>query len=365
MKFAIHDHAGKGAYLTQQLLAAGHERAERIDQTDVLLLDCDWPWAQPRPAMIDAAVQSGAKVALYPHGGMPTVFAYDGLAEPHADVALRLEHGPGSIDIARLFGAEHRLVQHAPGWLFSPTAPFAPRESPGRVLFAPMHPNIEAMLTGRNGYDPAPDINRAVYQQLLDGGYDLAVSLVGPPHRNGVWPHPRARFLENPSMSFQHSYQLVASADSVVAAGTMGALAVALGKPTVMLGQGDWSDYVGGRYVRASHASLYSDTARYPLDADEGDLAQLLARACRGDRAAAEWRAKFVGDDGTAAAIRLLENHAGGTLSEQAKLGGRMAKKTKNQKYDEAQADSQTKADGGNQKNVSIGGVTARAGANA
>jgi hypothetical protein len=43
MRFACVDHAGKSVYLTQRLLEAGHETAGRIEDTDVLLLDCDWP----------------------------------------------------------------------------------------------------------------------------------------------------------------------------------------------------------------------------------------------------------------------------------------------------------------------------------
>jgi hypothetical protein len=262
MRFALLDNNSKGSYLGQRLIEAGHEQTERIEDTDVLLLDCDWRWAHPRPAMIEAARAAGAQVVLYPHGGMPTVFVYDGLTEPDERVALRLEHGPGSIDIARLFGAESRLSQHAPGWLFSPTAAFDPLDAPGRVLFCPMHPNLEAMQTGREGVDPAPALNQRIYRQLLDAGYDVTVSIVGPAFRNGVWPHPRAAFVENHAMSFQASYDLVRAADSVVAAGTLGALAVALGKPTVMLGQGDFTDYVGGAYKRATHAGLYAARGR-------------------------------------------------------------------------------------------------------
>lgn len=340
MKFALLDNNGKGAYLRQRLVEAGHEQAG-LDAADVAILDCDWPWAHPRPEMIAAAHRAGVKVVLYPHGGMPTVFAYDGIAEPDERVAARLEHGTGSIDMARLFGAEPKLHQHAAGWLFSPTASFSPLDDPGRVLFAPMHPNIEALQRGTQAHDPAPRINQRVYRQLLDGGYDLTVSLVGPAHANGLWRHPRARFVDNPSMGFAASYELVAEADTVVAAGTLGALGVALGKPTVMLGQGDFSDYVGGEYVRAKNAGLYAATARYPLDAEDGELAELLQRACEGSDAVDEWRAAFVGDDGTERAVRLIENLASGLLPEQAKYGD-------------------CDHGGPMQKNVTIEGVTAR-----
>jgi hypothetical protein len=47
-------------------------------------------------------------------------------------------------------------------------------------------------------------------------------------------------------MRFTHSYELIQDADVVVGAGTIAAAAVACGKPTVMLGGHDCSDYIGG-----------------------------------------------------------------------------------------------------------------------
>jgi hypothetical protein len=81
MKFSVFDVMDKGLYLKQTLEAAGHEPV-RFDDADVLILDCDWAWADPRPQLIDEAVARGLKVALYPHGGMPTVHVYDGLTKP-------------------------------------------------------------------------------------------------------------------------------------------------------------------------------------------------------------------------------------------------------------------------------------------
>lgn len=329
MRFACFDHAGKSFYLLGELLKAGHTSAERIEETDVLLMDCDWPWAGNRASLIDAAVNAGAKVVLYPHGGMPTVFNYDGLAQPHPGVSMRLEHGSGSLEIAAAFGMNGELRQQATGWLYCPTLPFKPAKKAKRVLFAPMHPNIEAVTAGTNGHDPAPAMNQQVYRDLLALHLDeLIVSVVGPPHMSGVWPHPRAKIVPNKAMLFTASHALILASkcDAVVAAGTMGATAVALGKPTVMLGQGDWSDYVGGEYRRADHADAYQDLARYPLDVEDGCLGDLLARASSGDAGAAEWRARFVGDDGTQEAVKLLEQMMGEQPSRNVTIQGATAR---------------------------------------
>ncbi len=305
MKFAIYSFEGKELYLRQALYARGHTEAEKIDETELLLVDTDVPWAHPRPEMIAAAKEAGAKIALYPHGGLPD-WTYDGIAEPHPDVDLRLEHGPGHLELAEMLGLD--LRQEAYGWLYSPTALFTPVENPVKVLFAPLHPIIEGLANPEtNGHDGAPAWNQEVYKQLLRLGYELAVSVVGPPHRSGLWPHPRATLLANPSMGFTNSYQLVMAADVVVAAGTMAALAVACGKPTVMLAQDNFTTFANGDYTGPANPDLYKDFFRYPLDASDGDLGSLILRACAGDPRAAEWRDRFVGSDGAEAAVLALE----------------------------------------------------------
>ncbi len=307
MKFFLYAFEGKELYLRQALYGRGHQEAERIDDTDLLLVDTDVPWARPRPEMITAAKMNGAKIALYPHGGLPD-WTYD-LTEPNPDVDLRLEHGPGSIEIADLLGLD--LHQAAPGWLFSPTQPFAPVENPHKVLFAPLHPIIEGLQGPQtNGHDPAPAINQEVYKRLLALGYDLTVSIVGPPHRSGVWPHPRAKLVPS-TMQFTASYQQIMEADVVVAAGTMAATAVACGKPLVMLGQENWTTFAQGNYQQAPHPELYRDLIRYPLDVGDGDLDDLIWYACDTNVGVAEWRARFIGDDGADAAVLLLERLVG------------------------------------------------------
>lgn len=306
MRFWLYEFAGKETYLRQALYAAGHTQAERVDETDLLLVDTDAAWAQPRPDMIQMAKQAGAKVALYPHGGQPCCWMYDGIAEPNPDVDLRLEHGPGSLEIADLLGLD--LRQQAPGWLYSPTQPFAPVSEPRKVLFAPLHPIIETIADEMNGHDPAAAWNQRIYRELLALGYDLTVSVVGPAYRSGIWPHPRATLVGNPRMLFTHTYEQIQAADVVVAAGTAAAAAVACGKPTVMFGQENFKDYVDGKYPYATNPHLYRHLVRYPLDADDGDLDELIGRACAGDTGAAVWRARFIGDDGVAEAVRILEN---------------------------------------------------------
>ncbi len=307
MRFAIFDPEGKGAYLRQRLISDGHTPVERVDETDLLLVDCDWRWAHPRPAMIQAAKDAGATVVLYPHAGLPTCFVYDGLTEPDPNVSLRLEHGPGHLELGG-----GGLDQEPVGWLFSPTAPFQAVESPVRVLFAPMHPNIEALNAGTNGHDPAPSLNQELYRQLLGLGLELTVSLVASPHRNGVWPHPTATLVSNDRMQFQHSYQLIQQADVVVAHGTIAAAAVACGKPTVMFGEQDLGDYIDGSYQYATHADEMRSLVRYPLTwAPADDLAAVIALACAGTLETEAWRAKWVGSDGIKAALVVLKRLVG------------------------------------------------------
>lgn len=161
-------------------------------------------------------------------------------------------------------------------------------------------------MHGGNGNDPAPAMNQGIYRQLLEmKEIDLVVSLSGPAWRNGIWPHPRAKLVANPMMRFEQSLALIEEADVVVAAGTMAAAAVARGKPTVMFDQDIYMDYVDGQYVEAHHSAEFAEMSRYPLDIAEGPLSDLIATACREE--VSEWRDRWIGQDGTGEAIRLLE----------------------------------------------------------
>lgn len=307
MKFVCYDHCGKSLYLKQQLVAAGHEAATGVEGLDLLIVDCDWPWAHPRPALIEAAHDAGAIIATYPHGGRFVNFVYDGLCAPDDRVDLRLEHGPAHIDTISPYVTIPN--QHDVGWLYCPTAPFKPVEKPTKILFGPMHPNMEQLVTGTtNGHDPAPIVNQPIYKRLLElPDVEIVVSVIGPAWRNGVWPHPKVRLHPNPNMWFPHTFEQIMSADLVIAADTMAAAAVALGKPTIWFFQGDMRDYIGGQYIEADHANSYRDQTRYPIDFDDGPLDVLISLACDGYDDVDEWRRQWVGNDGTEAAIRLLE----------------------------------------------------------
>lgn len=135
--------------------------------------------------------------------------------------------------------------------------------------------------------------------------------MVGPTYANGVWHHPAAQFVPNPQMGFPNTYRIVQDADVVVGGGTVAALAVAVGKPLVMVGEDDFADYIGGEYRAAAHPDLYRDLCRYPLNAADGSLAELILTACTGSPAIAEWRRLWTPEDGTTAAIALLEKLAG------------------------------------------------------
>lgn len=334
MKFALFDHAGKGGYLRQKLLERGHELADSVEGTELLLLDCDWAWAHPRPFLIQHAVEVGAKVALYPHGGVPQTFVYDGLTEPDARVDLRLEHGPQTVAI----GADIHpaLNQFATGWLFSPTRPYKPRKKRARtVLFAPQHPNMATVGSIGNGHDPAPSLNAPVYRRLLELDLDVVVTYCGPWWGNGIWAWPRVKMEANHEMRFERTFELVQQADVVVGAGTVAALGIASGKPTVMLGQGNFADWVDGAYRLPDNTDLYAEILRYPIDVEDGDLEDMIGEACSGGELAEQaenWRHLFVGDDGTDNAVSMLEELVAGvgpnTSSTHAIIQGVTAKAT-------------------------------------
>src|SRR6185369_7635014 len=106
----------KGLYLRDRLIEEGHEE-KPIEEAELLIVDCDWEWALPRPQLIRQAAEAGLKVAVYPHGGQATFWAYDGLTKPDPAVDLRLEHGPRAAELAERLNLTGTGRLEAFGWL--------------------------------------------------------------------------------------------------------------------------------------------------------------------------------------------------------------------------------------------------------
>lgn len=287
MRVAFWDYAGKGARLAEALVAAGHEVVP--DDGDVAVVDLD------HPDTGGPLTEHHERVVTYPHGGNPLNW-WDGRS-PHPHIRLHLVHGPGHAAVFGLHG--HPLPAVDVGFTYCEVAePCFPETH--RVLFAPCHPMDDGSI-----HPQLKAANAAALEVLLGAGVDLAVRCWGRPED---WGLPRAElgarhfdWLDGGTLDLSD----IDKADLVVADGTIAALALARGRPTLYIGSDVNSE-------ESPHWSRYADYIRYPYDIADGPFEDLAGLLCWPNRAVNRWRRLFVGEafDATLA-VGLIETVAG------------------------------------------------------
>ncbi len=288
MRFCGHDHYHQVLPLISALQEAGHEMVD-TSPLDLFLIDLDPDKIYGYRQLIDWAADLGAVILQYPHGAPASTLCYDSLYEPYKRVSGQLTFAEGEAELLRLLGVERPT--RSLGWTLCPQLPFLPVASPKKVLFGPTHPN------GSGSQLPERlEMNRKVFQTLLDGPWELTVRYLGKLEDNGLWEAEGVRFTEG---LLDNSTVEIDAADVVVAGeGTFPTLAIARGTPTIVYGQ-----FMGAMYgfpdeeptpLRKRH--LYEDWVRYPLDFDDGPLDELIYAACKERDDIATWRQRWVGN---------------------------------------------------------------------
>ncbi len=285
MKIALADRHHKSLKLAQALQAAGHEFVQ--GPADVLLIDHDAPRPAPYREVVEAWAKRGAKVFIYPHGALPLV-SWDGLHPPCPLVSGNFVIAQGHAEVMRRY--DYPIPTHVIGWPFCEIAPFRPAPRLRRLLFAPMHPSDTGHL--------APgelDLNRRIYEQLLRLPVELTVRHIKTLEQNGLWPVEGVRYVHGLP---DNSVADIDAADAVVTCvGTYSSLSIARGRPTVVYGQDIQPNYgvPDEPLIRMRNWDRYADYMRFPFDADDGALADVLAEAARSDERIRDWKRLFIG----------------------------------------------------------------------
>ena len=285
LSVAIKDHGGKAIKLAIALRDAGH-RLVSEGRADVLLIDLDPPVFGYRE-MIDHYKGMGSKVLLYPHGAAPAL-EYDGLYEPYPSIDGRFVIGPGHSEFLR------RIEYHAPapaiGWSLSDMRPFRPRSDVRRVLFAPLHPSGFGTIA-----DHQREANEETYARLLEGPWQLTVRHLGTLEQNGLWHADEVKFVQG---AMDNTHREIDTTDVVVAGeGTFPSLAIARGVPTVIYAQTLPATYgTPGEEVKPLlRPERYRDYVRFPFDATDGPLDEILHAAAQSEEPIADWKRRFIG----------------------------------------------------------------------
>lgn len=289
LRVGVIDYNGKSRIIQEACRTLGHTlvRPWELD-CDVLFADTEVWWAPPYPQkrrLLEQAARRGVPIVLYPHGTVAHIM-YDGVWKPDLPVAAHLVNGPGHVDLLEAFGYRRRLVQV--GWTYCKTAPF---HRPARVVSVLLG-TVHAMANGAiMDYDH--NLNVRTVHALTELDVPVRrIRYVGPANVSGV--DRDLPGIELVAGAPDQSYRDIDAADVVVASGTFAWMAVARGKPTVMVGSDiPMRDTDGTDTFRApDHWDTLAPLFRYPVDFDDGPLPRLIEEACREP---VEWRDRFIG----------------------------------------------------------------------
>ena len=285
MNFYCHNHQNKAVEYINALRLAGHKEVEQ-DDADFLLIDID---VLSRGVLIKEFHQQGKKVFLYPHTGRP-VLQWDGWYPPSSMVTAVFTMAQGGVDVPTKYGYSEAPI-HAVGWSFCEPKEFRPCQEPKKVLFAPIHVNGNGYMTARERA-----INSKVYHRLLNTDVDLTVRFLHELEWNGLWDESGVEFVKGEA---NQSVEDIERADVVVSHQNMAYMAVARGKPTLMMAEHltPISGNTNSSVREVKSWDLYKDELMFPLDILEHENTYaLLQRACRDDSEIRDWREQYIGD---------------------------------------------------------------------
>lgn len=291
--FTVHDWQGKGDAFRRALLAFGYQELSQASyrRPRILLVDHDFGnGGKGERPLVTRSARQGAAVFLYPHAAMactiwdmgypisPLVRAHFAPSEGYAEVLRRTEY-PHPAPVV--------------GWSLCDLRSFSPVKAVHKVLFGPMHPNRRGAL-----YDGDRRLNALVFDRLLAlvdlHGIQLTVRYLGTLEQNGLREEPGVRYVQGqPDLTIAE----IDEADAVVGHNTFAYLAVARGKPVVMMAEHlpPRGGNPPGKIWWAQNWELYRDRLRFPLNLPDGDAWELLCQAAAGSREVEEWRRRHIG----------------------------------------------------------------------
>lgn len=282
IKFFMKHHQHKGKPFSRAMRANGwlHVR----EKADVVFID----YTTNREAwtkMFDKMSEEGSTIFIYPH--CPTVpWWYDGIYTIDPRVNTIFVIGEEQKEAAQIFIPETTHIE-VTGFPYCEQLRFKPCQSPKNVLFAPIHSSNENLP-----FRPeAIESNTKAFESLLKiPDIKLTVRYLGTNlERLGLWVEKNVKYIHgNPD----GSYQDIDNADLVIAEGTYMFLAVARGKPTVGLNQHN-PIRMNNDGRTPKRWDEYGHKVSYPIDASDGNLADIIKFAGRNE--ASLWRERSIG----------------------------------------------------------------------
>jgi hypothetical protein len=295
-------HQGKERAYVKALQAAGY-KAQTIERIHArfALFDLD---VNLRCQILDRLHGRGIPVFIYPHSARPMV-QWDGLHPiwPHTKCTFVI--APGHVEVMQRFG--YPIPMEIAGWTYCEQKPFKPVREVKRILFGPIHPSASGWVA-----DVDRDLNQRTFKALWDyaqeSGASLIVRHIKALELSGLKHIPGVNYIQGkPDLTIDE----IDAADIVIGHQTFAYLALARGKPVLMMGEDiPPRTVVHGAVAYVKSWEKYADLLAYPLDILAGDAAEMIAKACKRNTAVAAWYKKFIGEpfDGSAF-VKKLENY--------------------------------------------------------
>ena len=289
--YRMSHHQNKEQSFKQALSARGWYESHYLRSQFVKfgLFDADWRAG-------DIEDLKGKPYFLYPHAARPMV-QYDGSVTPRRDCRTMFVSAPAGVYLMEKIGYPCEVVEV--GWSLTEVREFQPKPEAKQICYAPIHPNSNGYL---NEVDK--NLNRAAYARLVDYAEktdaEIKVRYCGLIADNGLEKECAEK---NKRVTWKNgakdsSTDDITKADLVVSHQTFAYMAVALGVPTVMMGE-DIAPRSGNKdegFTYSAHWNDYRDYLAFPLDILQGDPEKVIQTAVTGSEAVEDWKARFIGE---------------------------------------------------------------------
>jgi len=286
--FMYMPHQGKERAYVNALRNAGY-KPQTIEHvfSQFVLFDLD---NGPRQEILERMHTRGIPVFIYPHAARPMVH-WDGIHPvwPHTKCTFVI--APGHAKVMQRF--EYSIPMEVTGWTYCEIKPFEPVEEVQKILFGPIHPADHGWMA-----EVDRDLNQRTFKKLLDYCREceigLTVRYIDSLQKSGLEPVEEVNYVQGHR---DLGIREIDEADVVVGHQTFAYLALARGKPVLMMGE-DIPPHTGlhGEIMYARSWEKYANLLIYPLDILAGDTDELIKKACRRNGNVTTWRKDFIGD---------------------------------------------------------------------
>lgn len=292
-RYYIYDWQSKSLAFDQVMSKNGFVKTDDVMSADIVLVDVDLP---SRVEKLKPRIRAGRMhLFCYPHAAIPSLF-WDGIIAPSEFVSASFVVADGHKQVLDAYGYPNPTF--SVGWSYSDILPFKPCEIPKKILFAPVHPNESTFLPKED-----KDLNCETFWKLLpycrNNGIELTVRHIETLEKNGLWKAPNVIYSSGQKKVGKQIQKTLLDFDLVVSKQTLAWTSVALGIPTIFMGE-DICPKSGKdeEHIRKVLSwEKYKHLMMFPLDISKESISTLVPKASlRETDDVVKWKSLMIGN---------------------------------------------------------------------